>query len=550
MSESAPSPNMIRLTVDGQPVTAPKGANAIQAARAAGVHIPHYCWHEKLSVSGNCRMCLVEIGLPRLDPDRKPILDASGAPEISWMPRPQIACATPVTEGMAIRTESELVRNCRRGVMEFLLLNHPLDCPICDQAGECHLQQYSVEYGAGRSRFVEEKERKPKRVRLGPRVTLDDERCILCSRCIRFCQEIAKDDVLGFFERGGYTRLGCYPGHELENNYSLNTVDLCPVGALTSTDFRFKMRLWFLKETDSVCSSCARGCNIIVGAREGVISRFTPRRNDAVNSEWMCDAGRLNYRWVHDTRRLTEPIRRESGMARAASWDEALRACREGLAAAQGRVAILASARLATEELFLIRHLAKALECDLLDVLPREGAADRLLVMADRNPNTAGARLTGVAAAPPGGRLAALREAVKQGKVEALLAVGECAVQAGIPEEALARLKLFAAVDILPSRSTELAHWIFPGAAHLEKYGTFVSGQGRMQRFAPAFPPKGGARPEREILAAFLPEKEREAFATFDAVFAEMCAEIPEFSGVTWKRLGTQGLPVAGEMKP
>ncbi|NUN94391.1 MAG: (2Fe-2S)-binding protein, partial [Verrucomicrobiae bacterium] len=332
MSDAAPPAPMIRLTVDGRVVEVPKGANVIQAASALGIHVPHYCWHEKLSVSGNCRMCLVEVGLPRLGTDRKPVIHPDGAPEINWMPRPQIGCATAVAEGMAVRTNSRLVEDCRRGVMEFLLLNHPLDCPICDKAGECHLQQYSVEYGAGRSRFVDEKERKPKRVRLGPRIMLDDERCILCSRCIRFCREIAKDDVLGFFNRGGHTFLGCYPGQDLANNYSLNTVDLCPVGALTSTDFRFKMRVWFLKETDSVCSSCARGCNLTVGAREGVIHRFTPRRNDAVNSDWMCDAGRLNFRWVHDARRLREPVRAGAG---GTAWEDALGACRRLLEAAR-----------------------------------------------------------------------------------------------------------------------------------------------------------------------------------------------------------------------
>ncbi|MFZ4694341.1 MAG: molybdopterin-dependent oxidoreductase [Verrucomicrobiia bacterium] len=542
MSETAPTRDVVRLTVDGRAIEVPKGANAIQAAKALGIHIPHYCYHEKLSVSGNCRMCLVEIGLPRLGPDRKPIIGPSGAPEINWMPKPQIGCATPVAEGMAVRTDSKIVQDCRRGVMEFLLVNHPLDCPICDQAGECHLQQYSVEYGIGESRFVEEKEPKPKRVRLGPRVMLDDERCILCSRCIRFSREIAGDDVLGIFERGGHSRLGCYPGRELANNYSLNTVDVCPVGALTSTDFRFKMRVWFLKETESVCASCARGCNVTAGAREGKIYRLKPRRNDAVNSDWMCDEGRLNFKWVNDERRLVAPRRREMEADQTVPWEEALKACREGLAAAKGSLAILASARSTTEELWLIRRLAVALGCDLLEVIPRAGEADRILVMADRNPNTAGALLAGVAGAPPGSRLAALCAAVEQGKVDALLAVGECAVKAGISEAALARLKLLVAVDLLPSRTTELAHWVLPGAAHFEKQGTFVNGQGRMQRFSPAFPPQAGVRPDWETLCALLPERERAGLVSFDAVFKKMCTETPSLSEVTWSGLGTGGV--------
>src|SRR5439155_1609702 len=200
-----------------------------------------------------------------------------------------ICCAQDVAEGMGVRTNSPMVEECRKGVMEFLLINHPLDCPICDQAGECELQEFSVEYGAGGSRFLENKVKKPKAVQLGPRVTLDDERCILCSRCVRFCNEIAKDDVLGFTDRGSHTVLTAHPGKRLENNYSLNTVDLCPVGALTSTDFRFKMRVWFLKETKSICTSCATGCNTLIGTREDIVYRQTPRENDHVNSCWMCD---------------------------------------------------------------------------------------------------------------------------------------------------------------------------------------------------------------------------------------------------------------------
>ena len=179
--------------------------------------------------------------------------------------------------------------------MEFLLINHPLDCPICDQAGECKLQEYSVDYGQSASRFVEPKVHKPKPVDLGPRIVLDDERCILCSRCIRFTNDIAGDDALGIVDRGSYNTLTAYPGKAFDNNYTLNTVDICPVGALTSKDFRFQMRVWFLKETKSVCTSCATGCNIIIGSREEKIYRYEPRENDAVNSCWMCDYGRLEF---------------------------------------------------------------------------------------------------------------------------------------------------------------------------------------------------------------------------------------------------------------
>ena len=239
MFDSVPVP-MVNVQVDGVWKQFPKGTRLIEACEQAGSYIPRYCYHKKLSSPGNCRMCLIEQGMPKMGPDRKPVLGEDGMPEINWMPRPQISCAQDVAEGMGVRTTSPLVEECRRGVMEFLLINHPLDCPICDQAGECRLQEFSVEYGSAESRFLENKVKKPKNVQLGPRVTLDDERCILCSRCIRFCQEIAKDDVLGFVDRGSHSVLTAHPGKRLENNYSLNTVDICPVGALTSSDFRFK----------------------------------------------------------------------------------------------------------------------------------------------------------------------------------------------------------------------------------------------------------------------------------------------------------------------
>ena len=319
-----PTTPLFNVQIDGVWHQFPKGTRVIEACEQAGSYVPRYCYHKKLSSPGNCRMCLIEMGLPKLGPDRKAELGADGKPVINWMPRPQISCAQDVAEGMGVRTNSPLVKECQRGVMEFLLINHPLDCPICDQAGECRLQEFSVEYGRADSRFLENKVKKPKNVELGPRVTLDDERCILCSRCIRFCQEIAKDDVLGFVDRGSYTVLTAQPDKPLESNYSLNTVDICPVGALTSADFRFKMRVWFLKETKSICTSCATGCNTIIGTREDVIYRQTPRENDAVNSCWMCDYGRLNFYYLQSDRRLLEPQIRSGENLAGTDWPIAI----------------------------------------------------------------------------------------------------------------------------------------------------------------------------------------------------------------------------------
>src|SRR5947207_9472070 len=417
-ADTSSSPPLLNVQIDGVWHQFPKGTRVIEACERAGSYVPRYCYHKKLSSPGNCRMCLIEMGMPKMGPDRKPELGEDGKPLINWMPRPQISCAQEVAEGMGVRTNSPLVKECQRGVMEFLLINHPLDCPICDQAGECELQEFSVEYGAGESRFLENKVKKPENVELGPRVTLDDERCILCSRCVRFCQEIVHDDVLGFVDRGSHTVLTAHPGKRLENNYSLNTVDICPVGALTSSDFRFQMRVWFLKETKSFCSSCATGCNTIIGTREDVIYRQTPRENNAVNSSWMCDYGRLNFGYLQSDRRLLQPEIRFDDKLIAADWNLAITHAAVQLKSFSGwEIAILASGRMTNEELWLTSQLAKLPGDDSIDIVPRTGPDDDILLSADRNPNANGARLLGVTSAP-GARLREAKGDVVRGRVQ------------------------------------------------------------------------------------------------------------------------------------
>ena len=395
MSVTATGVPMLNVQVEGEWKQFPKGTRLIEACMKSGHFIPHYCYHPKLSSPGNCRMCLVELGMPKMTPERKLVLGADGRPEIAWSPRPAISCATEISEGMAVRTSSPLVEECRKGVMEFLLINHPLDCPICDQAGECRLQEFSVEYGKGESRFLEEKVKKPKRVDIGPRIVLDDERCILCSRCVRFMQEIAHDDVFGFVNRGSHTTLTVYPGRLLDNNYSLNTVDICPVGALTSKDFRFSMRVWFLRETKSIDVNCGNGTNILIGSRENIIYRITPRENDFVNSCWMPDNHRLNFHYVNSEERLKEPSIK--GDELSASWPRAIQAAAEQLKSNPKATAMIASARMTNEELFLARRLAKTLSIELFDVLPRPQKGDGFLISEDGNPNSTGAKLIGVA---------------------------------------------------------------------------------------------------------------------------------------------------------
>jgi NADH-quinone oxidoreductase subunit G len=563
-TESKPAPppvETIKIKVDGREIQAPKTmpdwqgkpqpTTMLQACKLAGVDIPHYCYHSKLPIAGNCRMCLVEFGTPAIGPDRKPVLNPDGTPKIirsvlpyePGTPRGAIACATPISPGMEIFPSSPATRQMREAVLESLLINHPLDCPICDQAGECKLQEYSVEYGQAASRFVEEKVHKPKQVDLGPRIVLDDEHCILCSRCIRFTRDIAGDDALGFTERGSHTTLTRFPGKKFDNNYTLNTVDICPVGALTSKDFRFRMRVWFLKETKSLCASCATGCNIVIGSREETVYRFEPRENDAVNSCWMCDYGRLNYKWINREDRL-DRVQGTKITAQSSedAWAGALGKIGSLLAGAPaGSAAIIASARQTNEELYLLKKLAAKLGA-LTDSVPRPGESDALLLNADRNPNSAGAKLTGITPPAMGSNLPKIAAAIRSGSIKTLIVFGEDVTKHGIGGDLLDRLETLIVSDILPNATTGRAHDLLPGCAPAEKRGSFVNAKGRVQRFTQAIQPKGQARAEWE----FLHELARglcglEAVTGMEGLFNQMAAEVPAFRGLTWAALGDLG---------
>ncbi|MEQ2009644.1 MAG: molybdopterin-dependent oxidoreductase [Limisphaerales bacterium] len=526
----------------------------LQACHLAGHEVPHYCYHPKLPIAGNCRMCLVEFGTPQLGPDRKPVLNEDGSPKIAKSvlpyepstPRGAITCATPISPGMEIYPNSPATKQMREAVLESLLINHPLDCPICDQAGECKLQEYSVEHGQATSRFVEAKVHKPKAVDLGPRIMLDDERCVLCTRCIRFTKDIAGDDALGIVNRGSYNTIAAWAEGKFDNNYTLNTVDICPVGALTSKDFRFQMRVWFMKETKSLCTSCGTGCNIVVGSREEKVYRYEPRQNDAVNSTWMCDSGRLNYKWIGREDRLKKCGMRiaERGMLEVA-WPTALKAISAKLAsAAKGSVAVIASARQTTEELWLLSKLAKKFSA-LTDSVARNGEGDKLLVNADKNPNSNGARLTGVAGPQLGVNLAKIADGIRSGGIRTLIVFGEDVTKHGIGADLLAKLDTLIVSDILPNATTAAAHFVLPGCAHVEKRGTFVNVKGRVQKFMRAVEAPGDARPEWEFLHELVHNVTgQNGFSTIEGLFNQMAREVPGFAGLEWAKLGDTGVTV------
>ena len=529
-------PDLVTVNIDGQEIAVPKGTNMIEAARLVGVDVPHYCYHPKLSVVGNCRMCLIEMGMPAVDPATKqPVMDpATGKQKINWIPRPQIGCATNASPGLHIKTTSPMVRECREGVMEFLLINHPLDCPICDQAGECRLQEQATNYGRGYSRFIEQKTVKPKRTQLGPRVTLDDERCVLCSRCIRFCKEVVNDDVLGFIDRGSYSTLTCYPGRALENNYSLNTVDICPVGALTSTDFRFKMRVWFLKQTNSIDTESSVGANTVVWSREGVIYRITPRRNDAVNDTWMPDSGRLLYKQVQAPERL----RAISVQGAPASLDAAVAAAAPLLQA--GGVAIVGSGRSSVEEQFLTRRLADAVGAST-HLVSHIGAGDGILLSADRAPNVRGALVTGLIQHLPATQLTGLAADIDAGKIQTVLVINEDLAAAGLSTQQLAKVAvIYLGAQANPTSAA--ARVVVPTLTVFEKSGTFVNQQFRLQKFARAIPGLAGAVDDLEALARLLAAVGGGAVgATVAAVWPELSAAVPALAGLSYAAIPETG---------
>ena len=530
--------DLITVNIDGREIAVPKGTNMIEAARLLDIEIPHFCYHSKLSVAGNCRICLVEMGMPALDPaSKQPMTDAAtGKPKINWMPKPTIACFTNASPGLHVRTSTPLVRECREGVMEFLLVNHPLDCPICDQAGECKLQEQAAGYGRGYSRFVEQKNVKPKRTQLGPRVMLDDERCILCSRCVRFCKEIARDDVLGFIDRGSHSTLTCYPGRKLENNYSVNTVDICPVGALTSTDFRFKMRVWFLKATPGICAESSVGVNTEVWSREGVIYRITPRRNDEVNDTWMADSGRELYKQVAAENRLLKNL--VDGVEVSAAGAISLAAA----LLKAGGAAVVGSGRSTVEEQFLTRKLAEAAGAQA-SLVSRVGQGDGLLISADGNPNVRGALVTGLIRTLPAVEgLARLAEQIDAGEIKTVLSIGEDLTTAGLGEAQLNKIAIVY-LGAHANATSAAAKVLIPTLTVFEKAGTFINQQFRLQKFAQAVPGPKGVADDLATLAGLVEAAGGAACASdLDGLWTTLSAEVKLLAGVTYPNLPDTGL--------
>ncbi len=528
---------MPRLTIDGKEVEVAPGTNLIEAARQAGSEVPHYCYHPGLSIAGQCRLCMVDI---------------------EKNPRPQIGCNTQAADGMVVHTQTERVLETRKSIMEFHLVNHPLDCPVCDQAGECWLQIYYMRHGLYDPRMVDEKVHKPKAVPLGPHVILDAERCILCSRCVRFCDEVTGTGELGIFNRGDHSEIGLFPGKTLENKYSGNVIDICPVGALTDRDFRFQVRVWYLDAARSVCNGCARGCNIEVhtsrrrlhhnqGRR---IARIKPRHNADVNQWWICDEGRYGSRWIDDDTRLLAPARRVNGNDVQIGWDEAIAALAEALKRYRPEeIGILASPQMSNEDLFVLRAIAGQLGVRAVDHrVPARvaGDEDNFLIRADKNPNRRGAELIGLGQAEARGIL----DGARQRRIKLLWVFQHDLLGSGwAPADVTAALAGAETVVFQgPSANATSAgaHILLPSAAYVEREGTFTNFQGRVQGFRTAMEPLGEALADWETLGRLgrvLGGGDPAFTATrAEQVFAALAGQVAAFSGMSYRGLADAGL--------
>jgi NADH-quinone oxidoreductase subunit G len=546
---------MPKITIDGRDIEARDKQTIIEAARDHGIEIPHFCWHPRLSVSGNCRMCLVEV---------------------EKAPKLVIACSTQVAEGMVVHTVNERVVNAREAVMEFLLINHPLDCPICDEAGECKLQDYAYSYSVGESRFAENKVHKPKRVELGPHVMLDMERCIMCSRCIRFCDEIAGKPQLTFTERGGHVELTTFPGEQLDNPYAMNTIDICPVGALTSRDFRFRARVWEMSSTETVCPGCARGCNMHSWVRNNEILRQTPRFNPSVNNYWMCDHGRLTtFRQTNAEQRIKAPLMRKEQLLVEVGWDEAIaRVASELKTFKKSEIAAIGSAYATNEDNFLFQKFAReVLGTKHIDFRRHsvEGDDDALLIRADKTPNSLGAQEAGVQPRDGGLAFDGILRDIREGRIKAAYLLDDNLASDPEVVQVLTRLEFLVVHSSTENETTRLADVVLPSATFAERHGTFTNFQGRVQRIRPSVATlevdralegfamsrldkfgssfdrwargtKRDARPSWRIVAgvaSLMGFKYR--YATVEDVFTDLASSVESFRGLTYAKIGSKG---------
>jgi len=510
---------MVNLTIEGRPVSVPEGTSILEAAKTAGILIPHYCYHPSLPVAGNCRMCLVEVEkMPKLAP----------------------SCATAASEGQVVHVHTEKALEARKGVLEMLLINHPLDCPICDQSGECELQDYTYQEGRAEGRLRDPKRFNPMED-FGGDVLYVTNRCILCTRCVRFMDDVAHDPVLNVSDRGDRAVIGKFEGHDLTHPWASNVIDLCPVGALLSKDFLNKARSWDLDRSASICPNCSQGCNMIVETRDNQVVRLRPRSNDEVNKYFLCDHGRLNYRWMNRQDRVSQPMVRQAGMLATADWEVALRSAAQLLAGT--RAFVLASPNLSNETLFLLRRLVKktggagAYRVNQGPEAPLPGVED-LALRPDRAANVRGAELAGFTRSDT--PLAGMQAG------DVLIVADE--ELAGIDAVDVAKAGAILVIGTtLPAWARHGANVVLPIANCVEEEGTFTNLRDRVQRFLQAKAAPGLARPSYFVVGDLLSALgDGEGYWTAGQVFDALAASEPAFAGLSYDKLGLRGAVMAG----
>lgn len=535
---------MAKITINGQSVEIEDNKTVMNAAEKLGLDIPRYCYHPDLPIAGNCRMCLVEVeGMPKLT----------------------IACNTPVKDGMVVQTESPRVKQAVKDVLEFILINHPIDCPICDQAGECMLQEYYFRETRHDSRRpLEDKVHKKKVLDLGPMVVLDKERCILCSRCIRFTEDISGHAELQFFRRGDHVEIGTFLDRPMKDPYAGNVVDICPVGALTSKDFRFQSRVWFLRSADSVCAGCSTGCNIRIDYRDRIY-RLIPRRNPDVNASWICDQGRMSFKSLHESERLKVPLVNRMGEAWAAiSWKDVIHKIARGVEVMLKDndakcVAGIGSAMATNESLFLFKkYLTETVGASLIDFriddshLKVEKREDQILKRADKHPNARGAQALGLES-PEWKGLAHLLDRVKRKEIRIVFVIDIPQTIGDIDsstKELLGEILAYAEMSVVLTSDRQPYHKgadvLLPIAKWSEEDGCYTNYQGRVQLAQRALPAPGEARPAWEVFADLIRQAGGDsAYDKVDDVLVELAGVRPEFQGLSHKafRLMKRDIP-------
>jgi len=487
---------MPAIEINGQVVNVEPGSTVIQAAESLGISVPRYCYHPGLSIAGSCRMCLVEI---------------------ESMPKLAISCYIQAQDGMKVTTDSEKVRQARKSMLEFLLLNHPLDCPVCDQSGECDLQNYYMEVGQYDSRFLENKIKRKKALPIGPHVILDQERCILCTRCTRFCEEVSKSNELGVFQRGNRSVIDLAPEKALDNPYSGNVIDICPVGALTEREFRFQCRVWYLSTQESICNGCARGCNISIhyntsrsykaGGKR--VQRLKPRFNPFVNRWWICDEGRFGYEFIDHNRIEFPYLRVSGGELEVSDWKKIVQEVSRALKTTLEKfgsesIGVIASPQLSNEELYLIQKLFGELmgveQIGYRNPWEKEGFQDDFLIQGDKNPNSRGAEELGLKF-----DVRNILEGAASGKIKVLY-LFQHNFESREAQELLEGADYVIFQGTNWNKTVEFSNLVLPGATFAEKDGTFTNFEGRLQRYQQAFLPLSESKADVEILTGLAQE--------------------------------------------